>query len=93
MARFRTGSHWLEIQQGRFIGVERQNRICKKCNLGVIEDEEHMLFVCPLYAHLRLKHSKVFADAADMRGVCQSVLAARFVNDCYLKHAEFVAED
>ena len=50
MARFRTGSHWLAIHQGRFTGVERENRICKKCSLGVVEDEEHMMFVCPLYA-------------------------------------------
>jgi hypothetical protein len=31
MARFRTGSHWSEIQQGRFLGTERQKRICTSC--------------------------------------------------------------
>jgi hypothetical protein len=29
MARFRTGSHWLEIQQGRFLGPERQKGFAK----------------------------------------------------------------
>jgi len=38
-ARFRTGSHWLEIQQGRFIGSNRQDRTCKTCSMGATEDE------------------------------------------------------
>ena len=92
MARFTTGSHWLEIQQGRFLGTERQERICKRCSLGTVEDEEHMIFVCPLYAPLRLKHTELFAGAPNVRSVCQSALAARFIYDCYLMHAEFVAE-
>jgi len=49
MARFKTGSHWLEIQQGRFTGTDRQDRICKKCSMGVFEDELHMVTECPLF--------------------------------------------
>jgi hypothetical protein len=47
VAKFRTGSHWLENQRGRFTKpqTERENRLCKKCNLGVVEAEVHVVFV------------------------------------------------
>jgi hypothetical protein len=51
-----------------------------------------MIFVCPLYALLRLKYTELFADALNLSSVCQSALAARFIYDCYRMHAEFVAE-
>jgi len=92
MAQFRSGSHWLEIHQGRFLGMARNDRICKKCQLGATENEEHVVFECPLYAPLRQKHKKLFEQAQDLSSVCQSPLAARFIYECYLMHAEFVAE-
>jgi hypothetical protein len=33
-----------------------------------------------------------FADAPNLSSVCQSALVARFIYDCHLMHAEFVAE-
>jgi hypothetical protein len=51
-----------------------------------------MIFGCPLYAPLRLKHSELFPDAPNLSSVCQSALAARFIYDCFLMHATFVAE-
>jgi len=52
--------------------------------MGGIDDENHMEFECPLYAGLRLKHSKLFAAAQYLSNVCQSPPAARFIYDCYL---------
>jgi len=48
----------------------------------------------PLYA-LGLIHSTLLAAAQNLSRVCQPPLAAGFIYDydCYLKHAEFVAED
>jgi hypothetical protein len=56
VAKFRTGSHWLKIQRGRFTKpqTERENRLCKKCDLGLVEDEVHVVFVCPLYEILKI---------------------------------------
>jgi len=68
-----------------------QDRICKNCSMGAIENELHMVFECPLFAPSRLKYSKLFAAAQDLSSVCQSPLAARFTHDCM--HAENVAED
>jgi hypothetical protein len=49
-------------------------------------------FITQMYAPLRLNHTELFADAPILSGVCQPALAARFIYDCYLVHAMFVAE-
>jgi hypothetical protein len=68
---------WIS-KPGRCLGTERQKTICINCSLGTVEDEDHIIFVCPLYAPLRLKHTELFADAPNLSSVCQSGLAARF---------------
>ena len=54
MAQFRLGSHWLQIQQGRFTRTPRSQRCCVHCP-GCIEDEAHVL-QCPRYADLRARY-------------------------------------
>jgi hypothetical protein len=61
LTRFRSGYHWLEICQGRYSKTPRDMRCCKIC-AGVIEDEQHALFDCPLYDDLREKFSGLFRD-------------------------------
>jgi hypothetical protein len=92
VAKFRTGSHLLEIQQGRVTKpqTEREKKLCKKCKLRVVEDEVHVVFVCPLYETLRVKYSELFRDATNLNSSLNSVQIARY--DCYLMHVEFVAE-
>lgn len=53
MAQFRLGSHWLEIQRGRFARRARDARCCGRC--GMREDEAHLL-ECPAYEDLRLRY-------------------------------------
>jgi hypothetical protein len=59
---------------------------CKKCKLGVVQDEVHVEFVCPLYETLRIIYSELF------RGAFSSAQIARLLFDCYLMHVESVAE-
>ena len=54
MSQFRLGSHWLQVQQGRFTRTPRSQRCCTHC-AGCIEDEAHVL-QCPKYADLRLRY-------------------------------------
>ena len=54
MAQFRMGSHWLQVQQGRFTRTPRPLRCCIHC-AGCVEDEAHVL-QCPRYADLRLRY-------------------------------------
>ena len=57
LSRFRCSNHCLQIEAGRRFpsNVPLASRICKMCDLGAIEDEDHFLLVCPAYAHLRAK--------------------------------------
>jgi hypothetical protein len=56
MSRFRLSSHSLEIEQGRFLGIGRENRYCKLCTQNVIESEFHFLLCCPAYSNIRRQY-------------------------------------
>jgi len=56
LAKFRIGSHELEIESGRHRNVPVNERYCKLCqseNILCIEDEYHVLLKCPFYDDLR----------------------------------------
>jgi hypothetical protein len=58
VAQFRLGSHQLNIETQRW-GRERlprSLRMCKCCNLGIREDELHILY-CPYYFDVRCDHN------------------------------------
>jgi hypothetical protein len=61
LTRFRCGSHWLEISQGRYSNTPRDMRCCPNC-IGVVENEHHFLLECPLYSDLRQTFSDVFRE-------------------------------
>ena len=54
-AKIRCISHKLEIEKGRHNHVPRSERLCMNCNLGVIEDEYHVILICPKYSDLRIR--------------------------------------
>ena len=67
LSRFRLSSHQLEIETGRHIGSDRDQRLCRKCNMRMIEDEYHFLLTCPLYNDLRTKYfSRYFCHWPNM---------------------------
>ena len=51
--KFRISAHVLEIERGRYKKIDVNNRICKFCTLGAVEDEHHFIFSCPLYNNKR----------------------------------------
>ena len=52
---FRCSSHQLMIEKGRYLGLDRSQRLCPICKSG-IEDEFHFMLICPLYKSLREKY-------------------------------------
>ena len=60
LTKFRLSSHDLAIERGRFEHIERNNRLCRYCNLNMIENEYHFLLVCPLYRDLRKKYFQIY---------------------------------
>ena len=55
LTSFRLDSHKLEIEIGRIKNERRENRICKMCNMNVIESEFHFIIFCPKSRSIRLK--------------------------------------
>lgn len=53
LAQFRVGIFPIRLETGRFIGEPVDARLCKQCNLQVVENECHFLISCPLYDDIR----------------------------------------
>ena len=51
--QFRISNHKLQIEYGRYQNIPREERTCKLCNSGEVEDEFHLSFSCQKYCHLR----------------------------------------
>ena len=51
--KIRCSAHKLSIEQGRYMNVERNPRLCLMCNLSDTEDEFHFIYKCPFYKNLR----------------------------------------
>lgn len=56
LTRFRCSAHNLNIEEGRYRNINREDRKCNKCNMNVVENEYHFLLVCPHYLDLRTKY-------------------------------------
>ncbi len=58
LSRFRCSNHRLEVECGRHAkpeSVPRKDKVYRLCSLGAIEDEDHMLLVCPAHHDIRCK--------------------------------------
>ncbi|XP_069129308.1 uncharacterized protein [Argopecten irradians] len=58
VSKLRLSAHNLAIETGRYRNVERNNRLCRNCELFEIEDEYHFLFICPKFSDIRRKYIK-----------------------------------
>ena len=68
--QLRISAHELEIERGRYKKIPRDKRICKWCENTLkstrMEDEDHFLFHCELYAPLRTKLIKTITKCPDL---------------------------
>ena len=53
LAKLRTSNHKLEIETQRYNNTPEHDRICRQCNSGHVETEEHFIFFC--WKHRRLR--------------------------------------
>jgi hypothetical protein len=56
LSQFRLSAHKLNIESYRFTNVDRDTRLCKCCNMNMVENEYHFLLICPLYSVLRKRY-------------------------------------
>ncbi len=53
LAQYRCGILLLSIETGRWGSIPLEDRICKMCDILVVEDEYHFIFHCSLYNNIR----------------------------------------
>ncbi|MES9880789.1 MAG: reverse transcriptase family protein [Sedimenticola sp.] len=53
LSKFRSGTAPIALEHGRYTGLPVNERYCFNCN-NVVEDEKHVLLVCPLYDNIRI---------------------------------------
>jgi hypothetical protein len=58
LSRFRTSSHNLAIEYGRYRNIPRNERFCENCKFNQIVDEYHFLLICPKFSDLRKRYLK-----------------------------------
>jgi hypothetical protein len=88
LAQFRTGSHWLGVEAGRWVvpRLPREERLCQRCSMAAVDDEAHMLWECPALVDARIQHIDLFSDgAARVEEFMQQDAAqlASFLQTCY----------
>ena len=62
----RSGTSVLEIEKGRWQGLEAEDRICPHCLLGEVENEFHFIIDCRKYDVLR---NKFYSSETKMRNL------------------------
>jgi hypothetical protein len=77
----------LEVVLGAWKGVPYAEKLCQGCDLGKVEDEEHLFFVCPntqkvrehFYSALPLTHTNTLVEFMQ---TTNTVALAKFVACC-----------
>ena len=101
LAQYRIGILPLRVETGRYIGEKPEERICKICQSGQIEDEMHFLFNCTLYNDLRLtlisvipqEHSFLTLSAVDKLNLLMndySRQTAKYLSSAFEKRKQFL---
>jgi hypothetical protein len=62
--------------------VSRDERFCRRCLSGEVDDEHHMVFDCLALEEVRVQHVGLFAGSADLRSFLaqESSQVAAFVS-------------
>ena len=60
LSKLRLSSHYLAIELGRHLNIQRENRPCPNCNQNVVENEHHFLLTCTKYHELCKQYPKKY---------------------------------
>ena len=63
--KLRRGTAPVQVEMGRWRGVKREERICKECNSGEVEDVIHWLLRCPTWNSQRQPLMKMIQRSQD----------------------------
>ena len=91
LVKFRLGAHWLRVETDRWLPSKppRDKRVCQHCHMDTVEDEQHFLFDCSLYRHIRDQHAFLFGtDQGSIRlflerNADQMTSVAHYIHLCF----------
>jgi len=89
-SKLRISAHPLQVEVGRYVRpkIPRNERICKLCGTGSVEDEVHFLANCPAYSCERLVLYTFISDS------CKHFSSMSDINKCiYMLTAENIATE
>jgi len=98
LARFPCANHKLQIELGRQVKpvkVPMQQRYCKLCNLGAVEDEDHFFLVCLAYQNVQKRFRgslplTAITPLAELLSCQQQGILARFLVQCQTVRSELL---
>ncbi|CAB3979530.1 Hypothetical predicted protein [Paramuricea clavata] len=61
-SQYRVSNHKLQIERGRYENISREQRFCKLCNTGEVENEYHLALSCPKYEDLRNNSNNILKN-------------------------------
>ncbi|CAB4026551.1 Hypothetical predicted protein [Paramuricea clavata] len=61
-SQYRVSNHKLQTERGRYENVSREQRFCKLCNNGEVENEYHLALSCPKYEELRNNSNNILKN-------------------------------
>ena len=90
ISRFRSGCHGLRVDTGRWadgVHLDRADRLCLVCkSLDCVEDEQHFVFDCPAYSHIRPQHAGLLQHCctiADFMLLCEPNACGGFLRELF----------
>ena len=90
VSSFRTRCHGLRVDTGRWadgVHLDRTDRLCLVCkSLDCVEDEQHFVFDCPAYIHIRSQRLDIlqhYCTTAHFVSLCEPNSCGGFFRECF----------
>ena len=93
ITRWRMSNHRLAIEKGRYAKpiIPRENRLCKLCL--IIEDEDHVIYRCPLYLDIRTKYESLIRCKHSVKSILNPTTMEEFYTTAhFLQEIELLHE-
>jgi len=76
--RLRIGAHKLYVESGRWKKLSRDERICRFCESGNVEDEDHILWSCQ---NFQMERQSMYDQCRMKTGMDEESLKKHFMYD------------
>jgi hypothetical protein len=95
LAQFQCGNSQFEVMLGAWKGVPYTKRFCRGRNLGKVEDEEHLLLVCPNIQKVRERYCSALllthtSTLVKLMQTTNTVALTKFVACCQCQYQKTI---